>query len=79
MPLTRSSPASSAVTSGGIQLAFSSPPTFATPMTTERAPFARASAAVRVGSPTVTAPGPQAISPMQRSAAQSRSPKAVLA
>ena len=35
------------------------PPTFATPMTSERAPFARASAGVSFGSPTVIALGAQ--------------------
>src|SRR5437868_4125180 len=79
MPLMMSSPASSALSNAGIQASAINPPSFATPITKARAPFAVASTGVRNGRPVVTVVPAQAYSPTQRSRAQSRRPKAVLA
>ncbi len=79
MPETMSRPAASASASAGTQLAGMLPPGAATPMTMAVAPFAAACLAVSAGRPVVTvAPGRRS-SPTQRSPAQSRRPKAVLA
>src|SRR6185369_10583305 len=77
--LTTSSPASSAPSRCGNQLSTILPPTFATPITIARAPDARACAGLKRGSSSVTVPSEQDHSPTQRSRAQSRRPKAVLA
>jgi hypothetical protein len=55
------------------------PPEFATPMTSASAPRARACLGVKRGKSAVTVAPAQDHSPMQRSLAQSRRPKAVLA
>ena len=78
MPLTMSSPATSASSSDGTQLSRIRPPTLATPITMERAPRARASAGVSCGSPTLIALANDS-SPTHCSRAQSRRPNAVLA
>ena len=78
MPLIISRPDSSASMSEGIQLSPITPPALATPITSARAPRARASRGVSRGSSVVTV-APHDHSPTQRSRAQSRKPKAVLA
>ena len=79
MPLMMSRPDSSASISEGIQLSPITPPTLATPITSARAPRARASLGDNRGSPVVTVAPSHDHSPTQRSRAQSRSPNAVLA
>ena len=79
MPLTRSSPASSASTSGATQSGCSLPPTGATPITSDLAPAAAAARGSMCGRPVVTlAPG-RVHSATQSAPAQSFRPKAVLA
>ena len=79
MPETMSRPASSPAMRLGIQFGFRTPPVFATPITSERAPRAWASAGLSFGSPVFTVPWGSANSPTQSSRAQSRRPKAVFA
>ena len=79
MPLTMSSPASSASARAGTQAGAMMPPVLAMPMTIERAPRSAASAGDRRGMPSVTVPAGKASSPTHFSGAQSRRPKAVLA
>src|SRR5688572_30788155 len=79
IPLTISRPVSSASISAGIHSAFSVPPRLATPMTSDCAPRAYASAGFKLGRPVVTVAPGNAYSPTHFSGAQSRRPKAVFA
>jgi hypothetical protein len=79
IPDTRSSPASSAPTRAGTQAPGIRPPGAATPITSELAPRLCAWRALIGGSPVLTVAAGKASSPTQRSPAQSRRPKAVLA
>src|SRR5262245_42264612 len=79
MPLTMSSPASSASINAGSHSAFNVPPRLATPITSERAPHERASAGLSLGRPAVTVACDSAYSPTHFSRAQSRNPNAVFA
>jgi hypothetical protein len=74
-----SSPASVAATSSRLQCGGMLPPGGVTPSTSERAPAATAAAGPSSGNPRSTVPPGIRVWPMQLSAAQSRSPKAVFA
>ena len=78
-PLMISSPVSIASTNAAIQLSLMTPPWLATPITSERAPAARASSGDSRGNPVLTVQPAIPSSPTQRSAAQSARPKAVFA